>query len=153
LAAAYGTGLDLAAELTSPADEDEAVDSRAAEDEAVDLSFERRRESGALLWVVEYGGYLSCWSERSLQEALGGLSLMHMEQDEHRSGYALLEHGINFNGYNYLTREALGLAVIEYLTQQGWRFSQETLEDPECLMGGFGDDDRPPETAPTVAVL
>ncbi|MBD2078217.1 hypothetical protein H6F86_30875 [Phormidium sp. FACHB-592] len=143
LAAAYGAGLELAVELTAQ------LTSPAAVEGAVDLTFERRRESGALLWVVEYGGYLSCWSERSLQEAVGGLLLAHMEEDEQWSGCSLLEHGVNFNGYNYLTRETLSQAVIEYLTQQGWQFSQETLEDPESLMGGFGDDDQPSETTPT----
>jgi hypothetical protein len=52
LAAAYGAELDLAAELTAQ------LTSPAAVEGAVDLTFERRRESGALLWVVEYGGYL-----------------------------------------------------------------------------------------------
>ena len=115
--------------------------------DAIDLEIEYSPQRQSLLWQVLYGGDLSCWSERSLQEAVGGLALVHMESEDLNT-YSITEYGINFNGFNYSTQNDLGEAVLIYLSDMGYRFSAQTLGEPSLILCGLRDNDQAPETQP-----
>ena len=108
-----------------------------AVEDAIKLTIEYSEPRQAILFIVEYGGYLSCWSERSVEEALGGLTLAQMD-DKYAMESPMMEYGVNFNGFNYITQGSLGQAVIAHLTEQEYQFSQQIREEPELVLHGLG---------------
>ena len=107
-----------------------------AVDDAINLTIEWSESRQSLLWTVEYGGDLFCWSERSIQEAIGGLLLVSMENDSYKD-YSLIEYGINFDGFNYRDQSELGQAVMTHLIAKGYCFSQLLREQPDYVICGL----------------
>jgi len=113
-----------------------------ATDDAIALTIEYSESRQSLLWMVEYGGALSCWSERSIQEAIGGLLLASVGDDWYKD-YSLIDCGINFDGFNYRDQSKLGQAVMTHLIAKGYHFSQRFQEEPDLVICGLetkGDD-------------
>jgi len=111
-------------------------------EDAIDLTIEYSEARQALLWMTEYGGYLSCWSQHSINESIGGLSLAHMEGEGEYSSFSLVEYGINFDGFNYKTQSSLGQAVVDYLTKQGYQLGQNTLAQPDMVLSGLEEGEK-----------
>jgi len=71
-----------------------------------------------------------------------------MEDDSPYKNDSITEYGINFNGHNYNTRDALGAAVIIYLSDRSYRFSGQTLGEQSLILCGLQDEDQAPAAEP-----
>jgi len=141
LAEAYGFGLSLGAEIAA-----QQTKPQPPAADAIDLTVEYRAERQSLVWIVEYGGSISAWSEISLQDAIGALALVQMEVED--LSHSVTEYGINFNGHNYKTQDDLGEAVLIYLSDRGYRFNAPTLAEPSLILCGLRHGDQAPVTEP-----